>query len=78
MNEKKPIKITVEYEDGSKKELSKGAVAGFEGDSMKMDMVEFEKMDLVRLTYGLICGLHQMGLSEALVAYTKEVTQEKK
>ena len=35
--EKKVKKITVEYEDGSKKEMTKGVVVEFEGDRIKMD-----------------------------------------
>lgn len=77
MDKAKPTKITIEYENGTTKELAKGVVAHFEGGTMNLDMAQFEKTDLVRLTYGLICALHQMGLSETLVAYTKGELNEK-
>lgn len=77
MDKVKPTKITIEYENGTTKKLTKGVVAHFEGDTMNLDMAQFEKTDLVRLTYGLICALHQMGLSETLVAYTKGELNEK-
>lgn len=66
MKEKKPTKITVEYEDGAKKELTNGVVVRLIEDTMEMDLVAFKESDLVRLTYGLLCSLHQKGLIDDL------------
>lgn len=71
MERKTPKKIIVEYEDGTKKELEKDVTAYFENSMFSLDMAQFEKTDIVRLTYALICALHQMGLSDMLVKYIK-------
>ena len=63
------INIKVEYKDGTVKDIKKGIAAEFECDIMHMDMLEFAKFDLVRLTYGMISTLEQMGLTEALMAF---------
>lgn len=45
--------------------------AHFEDSMLSLDMAQFEKTDIVHLTYALICALHQMGLSDMLVKYIK-------
>jgi hypothetical protein len=67
------VSIKVKYEDGTTKDIKKGIVAEFDGDTMHMDMVNFVRLDLVRLTYGMLSALEQMGLTDALMAFTQGV-----
>jgi hypothetical protein len=70
MSDRNASKISVAYENGESKEIKRGVAAEFVGDTMKMDMVDITKFDLVRLTYGMLSTLEQMGLTDLLMAYT--------
>lgn len=72
--EKKVKKITVEYEDGSKKELTKGVVAEFEGDRIKMDLAYINNIELVRLAYGAALAVNKLGLMDLLQEYATDLS----
>lgn len=55
-------KITVTYENGTVKELKKGIAAEFDSDNMSVEMLNVAKLDLVRITYGMIMTVQKTGL----------------
>lgn len=61
--------ITVQYEDETIKELKKGFIAELDKKMMKVDMVDISEPDIVRITYGMIAMVDQMGLVEMLKRY---------
>lgn len=66
-------KIIVQYEDGTEKNLKNGVATEFIGDTMHLDMLNISRMDMVRLTYGMLSTLDKMGLTEMLMAYTQGI-----
>lgn len=72
--ENKVKKITVEYEDGSKKELTKGVVVEFEGDRIKMDLAYINSIELVRLAYGVAVAVNKLGLMDILQEYVANMS----
>lgn len=62
-------KILIEYEDGTTKELSKGIAAEFDKENMSVDMVNVSSLDIVRIAYGMMSVVNQMGMTPLLHAY---------
>lgn len=74
--ENKVKKITVEYEDGSKKELTKGVVVEFSGDRIVMDLSYINEVELVRLAYGAAVAVNELGLMDLLQEYVANMVIE--
>ena len=57
-NDKEPKLIKLYYEDGTVKEIEKGAVVQLqetkETDSMTMEFVDITKVDLIKIIYGIM------------------------
>ena len=64
-------KITIEYENGTVKELNKGIAAEFDNDNMHVDMVGVSKLDMVRIAYGMMVTVEKMGLTPLLLEYAE-------
>ena len=62
-------KISIEYENGTVKELRKDIAAEFDNDNMHVDMVVVSKFDLVRIAYGMMVTVDKMGMTPLLQAY---------
>lgn len=67
---KEIVNIKVTYNDGTEKEIKKGVVTEIDKDTVNMEMLDFRKYDIVRLTYGLFCTLQRLGLTGILKAYS--------
>lgn len=65
--------IIIKFEDGTEKEIKKGIAAEIENDTMHVDMINFKKFDIVRLAYGMVSTVQQLGLTDVLAAYSEGV-----
>lgn len=69
-------RITVEYSDGSSKEVKKGMCLEFRGDrggteEMAADMVGIARTDLIMAAAAFLEVVDRMGLTDAMLAYIK-------
>lgn len=64
-------KVTVEYEDGTVKELKKGCCVDLTNveDELHVDMIECKPFDIVRLAYGLLICVERIGMTPLLKGY---------
>jgi hypothetical protein len=62
-------KIKIEYEDGDIKELKKGIAVEFNNKKMSVDMVNVSNVDLIRLVYGMLKMVDEMGMTSLLQTY---------
>jgi len=62
-------KISIEYENGTVKEMNKGIAAEFDNENMYVDMVGVSKLDIVRIAYGMMVTVYKMGMTPLLQAY---------
>lgn len=62
-------KISIEYENGTVKEMNKGIAAEFDNENMYVDMVGVSKLDIVRIAYGMMVTVDKMGMTPLLQAY---------
>ena len=62
-------KISIEYENGTVKEMNKGIAAEFDNENMRVDMVGVSKLDIVRIAYGMMVTVDKMGMTPLLRAY---------
>lgn len=65
--------ISIEFEDGSTKEIKKGIAAEIIDNELTMEMIEFTPMDIVKLTYGLLAFVEKAGLTEILKGFADGV-----
>lgn len=64
-------KIVIEYENGEKKEIEQGMAAELCDGKMNLDMTNMSKIDFIRIAYGIIVAVEEMGMMPALKAYAK-------
>lgn len=70
-------KITVEYDDGSTREITNGFITEFNGDEMIITTTGFSKLDMMRMTHGILATVEQMGMMDDFRKYMDAVnTQE--
>ena len=61
--------IKIEYDNGTIKELSKVIAAEFDNATMHVDMVNVSRLDMIRIAYGMLMTIDEMGKTSLLEAY---------
>lgn len=71
-------KITVEFEDGETKQIEKGCCVDLENveDRIYIAMLDIQPHDMVRLAYGLLMAVENMGMMDELTALGTEREEE--
>ena len=69
-------KITVEYDDGSTREITNGFIAEFDGDEMIITTTGFSKLDMMRMTHGILASVEQMGMMDDFRKYMDAVNMQ--
>lgn len=70
-------KITAEYDDGCVKDITNGFIAEFKGDEMIITTTGFSKLDMLRMTHGILASIEQMGMMDDFGKYMDAVNGQK-
>lgn len=69
-------KITVEYDDGSAREITNGFIAEFIGNEMCITTTGFSKLDMLRMTHGVLASVEQMGMMDDFRKYMDVISMQ--
>ena len=71
--------ITVEFEDGTTKRLTRGCVVDLDrrdDQEMSVDMLMASSMDIVQMAYGLLVAVNKIGMKSVLLGYLNGTFKE--
>lgn len=67
MNKSEVVKIVRVRKGGTRDEVKQGAAIEVSGDEFSFSFLGMKPLDIVRMTYGMVACVEQMGFGDALL-----------